>query len=303
MSLRDRVRAIRLYAKSFRLFRETFANWRAAAWLPFVDSVAFHERGLQRTVTVPGGRWSMLPTVCRLLRAGATPSFDGNAIVIEGGGMTLRAPATDKSIGSTYHEIFVDDVYGIASTDLAGKVVIDAGAFVGDSSLAFAQRGAVVHAFEPLPMLWEYLRANADGNRLPGQVIPHEVGLSDQDGALEIWVNAEGSAGATSRAVGAKPGDRSRFVAQSITLVDALTYLSAHGIERADILKLDCEGCEYRLLANQTLLDRLQPERVILEYHQGPTELKAVLEAWGFQVTVAASSGPVVGFLDARRTV
>lgn len=130
MSLRDRVRAIRLYAKSFRLCRETFANWRFAAWLPFVDSVEFHERGLQQTVTVPGGRCSMLPTVCRLLRAGATRSFDGNAFMIEGDGMTLRAPATDKSIGSTYHKIFVDDVSGIASTDLAAKVVIDTGTFV-----------------------------------------------------------------------------------------------------------------------------------------------------------------------------
>ena len=64
--------------------------------------------------------------------------------------------------------------------DLTGKVVVDVGAYVGDSALAFARRGATVHAFEPSVTFCGFIRRNVEVNGFAGKIRLHEVGLSDR---------------------------------------------------------------------------------------------------------------------------
>jgi FkbM family methyltransferase len=279
MSLRQRYRTLRLYYKSSDLFSRALRDWPKAVWFPFFGCGTFRPRNGERTLTVPRRYWFMLPTACRLISFGAWPEWRDGQMQVTLGRFRFAAAATEKSV-YILKEIFVDDVYRLEGTDLSGQTVLDVGANIGDSSVAFAARGARVHAFEPLLMLQPYLRENIALNGLEKQISLHPVGLSGRDETLNVLVNASGTASATAFGQDAR-GDA---VEQELRLVAAVPYLSKHGIKHADWLKLDCEGCEYELLADATLLDYLRPDRIVMEYHRGGDELHAMLEAHGYRV-------------------
>jgi FkbM family methyltransferase len=279
MSLRLRYRTLRLYYKSFGLFYQTLHSWPKAAWFPFFGHGEFRPRNGERTLVVPRRYWFMLPTACRLLGFGARTEWRDEQMQVTLGRFRFAAAATEKSV-YILKEIFVDDVYRLEGTDLSGQTVLDVGANIGDSSVAFAARGALVHAFEPLLMLQPYLRENIALNAMEKRIFLHPVGLSNRDETLKVMVNVSGTAAATAFA----DSDRGDAVEQELRLVAALPYLKQHGITQADWLKLDCEGCEYELLADATLLDYLRPARIVMEYHRGGDELHAMLEDHGYRV-------------------
>ena len=62
----------------------------------------------------------MLPTVARLALAGARPEWAGDRLRISFDDVTLVSPPGGKMIGTSYKEIFVDDVYRIMNRDLTG---------------------------------------------------------------------------------------------------------------------------------------------------------------------------------------
>lgn len=301
MTMRDGLRALRMYARSRKLFREELQN-PAGAWrLPLSSEVRFRARS-GREVIVPGRYWTMLPTVCRLLKDGAVPAWEGAMLKVSYGGLVLFAPPLDKSIGWTLREIFVDDAYRIAGADLRGQVVLDVGAYIGDSTLAFAARGARVHAFEPVPLLQAFLEKNVTANRFEDRVTLHRVGLSDREEVVTVSVNLAGLAGATVQPVEARPRARATLRVQELKMVDALAYLGERGIRSADIIKLDCEGCEYRLLRDGALLEALRPRRVMMEYHRGGEPLHQTLVRHGYRVTWPERAGPM-GYMDAEREI
>jgi FkbM family methyltransferase len=295
MSLRQRYRTFRLYYKSFGLFYKNLRNWPRAGWFPFFGRGEFQLRNDERTLTVPHRYWFMLPTACRLVSFGAWPEWHDGKMQVTLGHFRFVAAATEKSV-YILKEIFVDDVYRLDGANLSGQTVLDVGANIGDSSVAFAARGAQVHAFEPLMMLQPYLRENIALNALEHRISLHPVGLSGRDETLKVRVSASGTAGAT--AFG--QADRSDAVEQELCLVAAVSYLRKHGINRADLLKLDCEGCEYELFADAALLDYLKPDRIVMEYHRGGDELHAMLEAHGYRVERPEREHPV-GYLYAVR--
>lgn len=293
--LRRGIRALRLYYRSRALFQAALVDAHRAWLFPFFGRGEFQPRSSGRTLTVPRRYWFMLPTACRLILFGAWPEWRDERMQITLGRFRFVAAPTEKSV-HILKEIFIDDVYRLEGTDLGGQTVLDVGANIGDSSVAFAARGARVHAFEPLLMLQPYLRENIALNGLEKQISLHPVGLSGRDETVRVLVNASGTAGATSFESVAR-GDA---IEQELRLVATVPYLRGHGIEHVDLLKLDCEGCEYELLADAALLEYLQPGRIVMEYHRGGAELHALLETHGYRVERPERENPV-GYLYAVR--
>lgn len=64
---------------------------------------------------------------------------------------------------------------------------------------------------------------------------------------------------------------------------DKVTYYphGYDGKQRADVYKLDCEGCEYTLLAKC-----LGAQEIIMEYHASPRPLIDQLAAAGYGIAV-----------------
>ncbi|HEU5338404.1 MAG TPA: FkbM family methyltransferase [Sulfuricaulis sp.] len=293
--LRRGIRALRLYYRSHALFRAALTDTTRTWFFPFFGRGEFRTRLNGRILIIPRRHWTMLPTACRLLLFGAWPEWRNGFLRVTLGRFHLVAAPREKSV-HILKEIFVDDVYRLGNTDLRGQTVLDVGANIGGVSIAFAARGAQVYAFEPLPILQPYLQENIALNDFRDRIVVHPVGLSSRDAIVRTLVNASGTAGATTSETVAR-GDA---IEQELRLVEAVPYLQAHDIKHANILKLDCEGCEYELLADTTLLDYLKPDRIVLEYHRGGNELHRFLEGLGYQVERSERENHV-GYLYAVR--
>ena len=80
-----------------------------------------------------------------------------------------------------------------------------------------------------------------------------------------------------------------------------MSYLKNNNISKIDILKMDCEMCEYALLYDDSLIKYLDPELIMLEFHAGAENLIPVLENCGYK-TSTTSKWKKVGLLFATKS-
>ena len=130
--------------------------------------------------------------------------------------------------------------------DLIGRikepVVLDIGANIGNHTLAFATRAASVHAFEPIPAIYQLLHDNVAANGL-AHVHTHPVALSDTAGTATIYMVKQGNFGASSfdqRANGVEPVEVNKQTGDE--------FVRQHGLGRIDFIKIDVEAHEVFVL-------------------------------------------------------
>ena len=137
------------------------------------------------------------------------------------------------------------------------RVVVDVGAFVGDSAIYFALRGAKrVIAIEPHPDAYVELLENVKLNNLEEAIFPINAGVAGSPSKLYIGgVDVEDTAHTYY-----KPACNGSIPV--ITLGDVIRrYVAGDAI-----LKMDCEGCEYDVILNDYEHVRVFKE-LIFEYH------------------------------------
>lgn len=280
MNTRDKWRRLRLYYKSWPLFKAMLPNPVKALYLPWIAGASFQTRnGIE--FTIPGCCWYVLPNFLRLAAIGAKPSIVDGVKRIELSGIILDSPLETRDEGMFCREIFVEDVYRILNSDLTGKIVVDIGAYIGDSAAAFALRGAEVYALEPSRKIFNFLQANVARNNFGGRVHPFPVGLSNKTESVAM----------------ASDGGRE----DRIELVDGVDFVLRELPASIEYLKLDCEGCEYHLLGDDRFLAHLNPVRIAMEFHHGVQELPRILENAGYRVDVI-DGDKQVGYMYADRS-
>jgi FkbM family methyltransferase len=156
-----------------------------------------------------------------------------------------------------------------------GAVVVDVGAHIGAFSIAAAERGARVLAFEPDPENFAMLMDNTADFRRNGriQVEAKAVWRSDWDpGRLRFnpWRRWEGDWGLQTGA-GTCCVDVHRPDLVEVATVPLDSVLSRIGA--AAMLKLDCEFAEYPILLTSRELHRVQT--IAAEWHEVPGPLAA----------------------------
>ncbi|HMG58688.1 MAG TPA: FkbM family methyltransferase [Burkholderiales bacterium] len=67
-----------------------------------------------------------------------------------------------------------------------------------------------------------------------------------------------------------------------------------------DLLKMDCEGCEYPMFEDERFLDQLAPAEIVMEYHQGEERLVEILKQHGYSFEIVPC-GDTVGYIYAKR--
>jgi FkbM family methyltransferase len=144
-----------------------------------------------------------------------------------------------------------------------GAVFVDVGANIGYFSILAAtivgDEGAVC-AFEPDPDNMRLLRASAEYNGLSGRISAIEAGLSDAGGDGSLYLSEDNLGDHQIYP------DRPDRDALPITLYHGSEFL-AHRLTKMDLLKVDTQGSEYRVMAG--LLPLLQGfascPRIIIE--------------------------------------
>ena len=206
-------------------------------------------------------------------------------------GTVLKCRLNQGTDISLVSEIFVRQVYG---SDFNQKVVVDVGAYNGDSAIYFARRGArLVIGLEPDPRSLELARENVKLNNLEDRVILLNVALSTRTGESKLGVNAE-TPNITQIAEPHSTADDTLEI-ETVTVEEIMKRFNVQNI---DFLKMNCEGCEYGIIRTLPAKALESISEIVLEFHSGPLDIPRILSRHGFTVTMIGHS---FGYLTAKR--
>jgi len=198
---------------------------------------------------------------------------DGLRLRTRNNGSDLRA-LLETSVWNLYTE-------GLHFSPDQNLVVIDIGGHIGTFSVSTAWRfkRSRVYSFEPFKENYDMFLSNVELNRVKN-VFPTMAAVAGQRGTVSLGISDNNTG-----------GHSICFAGQSSTMVEALTLsdvFSSNGLERCDLLKIDCEGAEYDILfsAPSSVLRKIK--NIAMEYHnvQGHSgeEMAKFLRANGFEV-------------------
>lgn len=146
-------------------------------------------------------------------------------------------------------EYFSDDEWDMLA--LNNRNIIDIGANVGDTALHFAKNGANVIAFEPVKHLYNLGLENINLNsELKEKIKFVNKGVGGKKGKLNIETVSTKS----------YINSNDNYEIEVITIQDVLDNYNFP----PDILKMDCEGCEFEIIANS---DLSMFNDIVLEHH------------------------------------
>ena len=264
--LKTRIRELIKYFKS----RDLFVNWIYAI-ISYILIKMRLSRGCIKVKCRSGGEACISPLLysitCKFHAYGGLINVkcDKDSIIING--LRLKLELTNNlnlgaAVFKNYHwpiiEVFFSQDYGIV--DAKDRVVVDVGAFVGDSSIYFVLRGARrVYAIEPHPGAYAEMLENIKLNNMEDKIIPINAALGSKPGKIKI---PNISLDATAR-IRHKAGVIGYFEVPQVTLRQ---LIMSYSIE-PDVLKMDCEGCEYDIILNDYDDVRLFRE-LVFELHK-----------------------------------
>ena len=189
--------------------------------------------------------------------------------------------------------VFISGAYEFL--EVRNRVVLDVGAAIGDTAIHFVGRGAdKVFAVEPYPGTCKVLQENIALNGLQDSVQVINAGLSDKSGSGSIKMGA-GQTGDVFSEVSRQSPNRGEI---QVPLLSLSYIVTAYSLDNA-LLKMDCEGCEYRAPIGSDISTLRRFERMCIEYHCGSEKLVTKLREAGFDVSVVG--GANIGYIYATR--
>lgn len=169
---------------------------------------------------------------------------------------------------------FLDE--GHIDLKVKGRNVVDIGAYIGDTPLYFALRGAKhVYGLEPYPYSYERAKMNVSLNKLDDMITMINAGCGSRKGDIRIKTDFDkGLAGSRMRS--SSRGKR-------VPVLTLEQLIDRYKLGNA-VLKVDCEGCEYDILINASDKTLRKFGSMLIEYHYGPSRLEKRLRKAGFKI-------------------
>jgi FkbM family methyltransferase len=141
-----------------------------------------------------------------------------------------------------YHDLAI---FGVIAKHLRSGTVLDIGTNVGHHAFSFASLGWRVLAFEPNPDMWPIILAKLRMANFENVEL-HKVGLSDEDAVLLFNIPDQMNSGTGQFHRNEEP-ERPGDIRLPVRRGD--TYLSALGVTKIDVIKMDIQGFEQRALS------------------------------------------------------
>ncbi|MDT8286971.1 MAG: FkbM family methyltransferase [Elusimicrobiales bacterium] len=184
----------------------------------------------------------------------------------------FNVPQDACAFFSDLYGIVLRDQYGAASSALAGKTVVDAGANIGVFSLyAFALGAKRIHAFEPVAETRTMLEANLALSGASGAVKVYPMALGSKPGKARILFNEKGEGSAMLERLSAVVNEGVSYSGRRVVPVAALDGLR---LGRVDFVKIDAEGAEREILLGASrLIKRHKPALSFASYHRPSDKL------------------------------
>lgn len=232
------------------------------------------------------------------------PTFDGDIICREG---DIRI--ISKNIDEFYNirEIFLTGCYNYSLAENSDEVVVDIGMNIGGAALYFAKRKKVVkiYAFEPFVETYNQAKQNIELNDCvySDKITCFSYGVSNVEETRQILYNKEMTCGqSTDAMINTKARNNYKEWKLISDENDVLVNVEVRDIkiillqiyeqhkQESIVLKLDCEGEEYKILERldeSDLFDRIKV--IMLEWHyDGEKRILEILDRnkyayWNFR--------------------
>jgi FkbM family methyltransferase len=171
-------------------------------------------------------------------------------------------------------EKFIYDFYSQILTK--EDICVDAGANLGFHAVQFGRLSKRVYAFEPQPMVYNQLCANILFNDLNDVIVPHRLGLGEQNDTKQMWAIENENFGEVYNWGGRGiEHDQSAFKSNEVREHDQITIvpLDSVAIPHCELFKIDVQGYEwYAFQGAQTLIIKNKPV-ILLENNPSRSEL------------------------------
>lgn len=211
------------------------------------------------------------------------PVFDRVAI-------TENTVILDRTVKFSYHKeielgatlLMLGEVYReeYGSLDVKGRVVIDIGANIADSTIYFALKGAKhVIAFEPFPATYRQAKENIKLNKLTDRVTLLNMGVSGSKTTIRLPATFIGTSGMDSIGKSALNETTITGIKIKVITLEMITKLID---VKEPVVKMDCEGCEYESILDATNDTLRYFTEFILEYHKDSKSLVKKFNSAGF---------------------
>ena len=168
---------------------------------------------------------------------------------------------------------------------------IDVGAYKGFWSLYFASRypNSTILAIEANPMVFEILVENIKLNKF-SNIVPINYAVADEEGEVEFFIPNNNNLGG-SCILDKDILDKERFSLRTKGMIihvrtkTLLNILLEHDIKNIDLLKMDIEGYEIKVLKKffETSPTRLFPKKMVVEYIHNP-EVDDLISSYGYKL-------------------
>jgi FkbM family methyltransferase len=187
------------------------------------------------------------------------------------------------------HEVLVKQPYWWLIEDApSGSVVIDIGAYGGESAIYFAmsERVARVYAYEPMKNSYEVAKRNIENSPFKNKIEISNAAVMDFDGTKNYGVvGAEGGAKLVE-------GDDTNLATVSLNRI-------LKGKSNV-LIKCDTEGAE-KVIFNKDV-DLSNVRKIVIESHQHLQESVAgVLESKGFKIRTVPEDKGGLGLIYAQK--
>jgi FkbM family methyltransferase len=190
-------------------------------------------------------------------------------------------------------EIWETNVYERDFTITPGMTIIDIGANQGFFSLYAASKGAKVYAYEPFWENYKLLRRNIESTSFSNLIYAYNEAIGKVESSTTLYI-PESKAYVSHGMVTLKK----EIINHLLTLGDAAVHTQKvnqstlnQAVERIDenvidLIKMDCEGSEYDILAGATLESLAPVKALVMETHHAYKEcdLYRQVQALGFNV-------------------
>jgi FkbM family methyltransferase len=209
-----------------------------------------------------------MPTKLRCIRYGIKKQ-GAYYIVKRPYGIIYHTKANELINAINYNEEHQYDALNVK-----GKQVVDIGADCGDTAIQFAYRGArEIYAYEPNLNAFKALELTLLNNRY-NQIKGYNMAVLGK--AQTIGINPEAKANRAGKIA------EGNYQIKATTLND---IVKEHNITNG-VLKMDCEGYEYDIIAGTSDKTLLAFTDLVIEYHNYPKDLPERFRKLGFKVNI-----------------
>tara|TARA_R110000787_G_scaffold81084_1_gene176057 strand:+ start:122 stop:784 length:663 start_codon:yes stop_codon:yes gene_type:complete len=139
-------------------------------------------------------------------------------------------------------------------------IAIDCGAYIGSHSIVLSNLCQKVYAFEPTPLIFGCLSKTIEHKQI-NNIVLHNIALSNKIGEDYIFTSGNGDSSLS----GIRHNEEIRFKEKHLVNLNLLdNVIPATSIDAIKLIKIDCEGSEWNVVAGaDQIIEKSRPIIII----------------------------------------